>query len=321
VLYEETVPQFRRAGAFDADNAALGLYVFVIGLVKKLVIADTIAVFADNGFSIAAFGYNTSGLQSPELGVAAAWVASLSYTFQIYFDFSGYSDMAVGLARMFNVALPANFDSPYLSKSVTEFWRRWHMTLGRALGADVYVPLGGNRRGHVRTCLNLLLTFLVSGLWHGASWTFVLWGGLHGACSVLDRLFERHLAKLPGALRVAGTFIVVNLLWVLFRAESTEVAAKVYRGMFGAAGVNFRQLREVGFDGIINFPLPLCAANIALWLGVCFAVVFLRPNSNEMARNFSPAGKGKSSAVLTAFLFLLAVICMSRTSPFIYFNF
>lgn len=189
VLYSEMIPQFRdeRRRFFHPDRFASGIWLFTVGLFKKAVIADTLALFADNGFGMTG------------LGLAAGWITAISYTLQIYFDFSGYSDMAVGLGRMFNVDIPFNFRSPYRSESISEFWRRWHITLGRALSTYVYKPLGGNRRGLARTCLNLFLTFLVSGLWHGAAWTFVLWGALHGLFVVAERILDRPLKEDPEA--------------------------------------------------------------------------------------------------------------------------
>lgn len=167
VLYDEMIPQFEKEEIrfFNVENFSRGVYIFSIGLFKKAVVADTLAVFVNNGFAM------------KELGLLPAWVTSLSYMMQLYFDFSGYCDMALGIGRMFNISLPVNFDSPYKSASIREFWRRWHITLGRALGSYVYRPLGGSRKGIARTCFNLILTFLVSGLWHGAEWTFVAWGG------------------------------------------------------------------------------------------------------------------------------------------------
>ena len=176
VLYSEMIPQFKdpRRRYWNWDNAAAGAYIFTVGLFKKTVIADTLALFVDTGFG------------ATSLGFCAAWATALSYTFQVYFDFSGYSDMAVGLGKLFNIDIPFNFRSPYQSESIGVFWRRWHITLSRALQSYVYFPLGGSREGKLKTYRNLLITFLVSGLWHGAAWTFVLWGGL-------GRLFQASL--------------------------------------------------------------------------------------------------------------------------------
>ena len=178
VLYSEMIPQFKETKRrfFNAENFSGGLFIFAVGLFKKAVVADTLCVLVDNGFTLTSYG------------MAAAWTTALSYTLQIYFDFSGYSDMAVGLGKMFNIDIPFNFLSPYRSESITEFWRKWHITLGRALSTYIYKPLGGSRKGLARTCLNLFITFMVSGFWHGASWTFIFWGMLHGLFIVTERI-------------------------------------------------------------------------------------------------------------------------------------
>lgn len=308
IIYCEMMPQFsddiRRR--LNCQNIVTGIYVFSIGLFKKLVLADTMAIFADNGFAM------------NELGFVAAWATSFSYTFQIYFDFSGYCDMATGIASMFNIELPANFNSPYKSRSITEFWRRWHMTLGRALAHYVYIPLGGNRKGAVRTYLNLIATFFVSGLWHGAAWNFVIWGVLHGCFSVMERIFKKQLDRFPDSLRLVGTFLTVNFLWVLFRAESLSDAVKVYRGMTRFTTLGFAQLREVAFDGIVNLPSILSIANVMVFTCACATIIFAGDNSIEKKAAFIPSAR---NALLTALTFLLAVIHMSKISPFIYFNF
>lgn len=308
VLYGELAPQFGETERryLNADNMAAGLYIFCIGLFKKLVIADTLALFADNGFALT------------QPGCAAAWAASLSFTLQIYFDFSGYSDMAVGTARMFNFDLPANFLSPYLSESVSVFWRRWHITLGRALTRLVYWPLGGSRRGMPRTCLNLMATFLVSGLWHGASWTFVLWGALHGLCTVIERLFAGSLEKLPKLLRIGGTFLAVNALWVLFRAESFDGAMGIYRAMLSFSGFELQELAGLVFDGFVNFPAFVDIAYLLGLFAVLLFVVWGRRSSWDMLRDFRP---GRGNLAFTAALFVISVLHLSRESVFIYFNF
>ena len=302
------IAQFGEAARFrfNAENFSSGIYIFCIGLFKKAFIADTIALFVDNGF----------GLSSP--GFTAAWVISLSYTMQIYFDFSGYSDMALGLGRMFNIELPFNFLSPYRSVSIGQFWRRWHITLGHALSSYIYIPLGGSRRGLAHTCLNLFLTFMVSGLWHGASWTFVLWGAAHGLLMVFERIFASQLEKLPHKLRVLGTFFWVNLLWVLFRAESWSQAKAVYTGMFSFGNLAFSQLATIAFDGNINFPNILDYAYVLGLLVCCILVVFLCKNSAEKLRSFKPCKAQLFAAVV---MFCLSLLCMTRESVFIYFNF
>ena len=306
VLYSEMIPQFRDERRVFPE-AMQDIMLFTVGLFKKAVIADTLALFADNGFGMTG------------LGLAAGWITAISYTLQIYFDFSGYSDMAVGLGRMFNVDIPFNFRSPYRSESISEFWRRWHITLGRALSTYVYKPLGGNRRGLARTCLNLFLTFLVSGLWHGAAWTFVLWGALHGLFVVTERILDRPLKKIPKPVRVCGTFLVVTALWVLFRADRFGQALEVWRGMVAFGNPAIAQLDTVvGTAAYIDFPLAFDCVYILVLEAVLLFVVFRCPNSCDLLDRFRPSRKTMSVA---AVLFVIALLCLARESVFIYFNF
>ena len=198
VLYSEMMPQFKDEVRryFNAENFSAGIYIFSIGLFKKALIADTLAVFVGNGFVMT------------EMSFAAGWIVSLSYTLEIYFDFSGYSDMAIGLGKMINIDIPFNFLSPYKSESISEFWRRWHITLGRALSTYIYKPIGGNQKGLKRTCLNLFFTFFISGLWHGASWNFVIWGVWHGVFVVIERLAGEKLSKVSKPIIVFPTFLI-----------------------------------------------------------------------------------------------------------------
>lgn len=308
VLYSEMIPQFndQSRSRFNADNMAGGVYMFCIGLFKKAVIADTLALFVDNGFA------------QDSLGLAAAWAASLSYTLQIYFDFSGYSDMAIGLGRMFNISIPYNFLSPYKSDSFSELWRRWHITLGRALSTYIYIPLGGSRRGRARTFLNTFLTFFVSGLWHGAAWTFVLWGCIHGLFVALEKLFPKLLSAIPRWLRIACTFILVNALWVLFRAESFQQAAMVYSGMLSFTNLDLSQIAALVLDNSFDFPTAVDIAYLFSLLAVLLFVVFRCKNSRQRLETFSCNGK---TLAFTVFLFCFSVLHLSRESIFIYFNF
>ena len=196
----------------DRDSAA-GLYALGCGLCKKMLLADPLGVVVANGWG------NIENLSAP-----AAWAVILGYTLQLYFDFSGYCDMAAGCARLLGLRLPVNFDSPYRSLSVTEFWKRWHMTLTSFLRENVYFPLGGSRKGKGRTYLNILLVYLVSGIWHGAGWTFILWGMLHGLAQVLERLWGKGRDALPKWLRWAVTFLFINVAWVFFRAPDLSAA-------------------------------------------------------------------------------------------------
>lgn len=308
VLYSEMIPQFKdpQRRYFQWDNAAKGAYIFTIGLFKKAVIADTLALFADTGFG------------SSSLGFCAAWATALSYTFQVYFDFSGYSDMAVGLGKLFNIDIPFNFRSPYQSESIGVFWRRWHITLGRALQSYIYFPLGGSREGSWKTYRNLLITFLVSGLWHGAAWTFVLWGLLHGLFNALERGFSKPLSHVPHPLRVLLTFFIVNALWVLFRAESFQNAAMVYRGMVDISNLALLQVGTLAIDGFVGVPLVLNTAYVLTVLLVLALVCFRAKNSCRMLENFTCR---RSLLWLTAVLFCIALVHLSRESVFIYFNF
>ena len=197
-----------------------------IGLLKKVIVADNMAPYATPVFQLAASGGDVSSAQ--------AWVGALAYTFQLYFDFSAYSDMAVGLSRMFGVRLPLNFDSPYKAVNIIDFWRRWHMTLSRFLRDYLYIALGGNRHGKLRRYLNLFITMLLGGLWHGAAWTFLAWGALHGGVQVIERLGRAAFGDrkvIPTVIGVLVTFHIVCLGWILFRAETFELAMAMLQGL------------------------------------------------------------------------------------------
>lgn len=308
VLYDEMMPQFldESRRKVNYENLAAGLYLFVIGLSMKLVLADTAAVMVQNGFSGHA-GTLLSG-----------WCTSLAYTMQIFFDFFGYATMAIGLGRMFNIDIPQNFDRPYRAESIGAFWRRWHMTLGRALSAYVYRPLGGNRKGLPRTLLNLMLTFLVSGVWHGAAWTFVLWGALHGLLSVLERLLGDRLLKVPLLLRKIGTFLSVNFLWVLFRADSFTSALSVYRGMFNVSDLGLWDVAELPIDGTVGFP---AFVRIAFVFGLLALMLFLSVRMKNAKEQLAAFTGSKKQLIVTVLLFVLCVLHLNRESIFIYWNF
>ncbi len=308
VIYNEMEPQFvkDKNRFFNIDNFTAGIYLFVIGIFKKAVIADTISVFVDNGFKIS------------NIGFAAALVTSISYTLQIFFDFSGYSDMAVGIGKMFNYDLPFNFSSPYKAGSITEFWRRWHITLGRALTRCVYIPLGGNRKGIKRTCINLFLVFLVSGVWHGADWTFAIWGMCHGILVVVERVFKKQFLCIPSGIRTVITFLCINFLWVLFRAENLVGALVVYKGLIGLSGMRFEQISQIAKDGIVNFPDFINYIYVMGILLLTLIITFKCQNSIDRMHNFI---RTRRNALCVAFLFWISVICMSRESIFIYFIF
>ena len=306
VLYSEMIPQFQdtKRRYFNAEHFQKGIYYFAAGLCKKALLADNLAVFADNGFAMS------------DPGMAASWAAAVSYTLQIYFDFSGYSDMAIGLGWMFNIELPFNFLSPYKSRSISEFWRKWHITLGRALSMYIYKPLGGNRKGLFFTCLNLMITFLVSGLWHGAAWTFVVWGMLHGAFVVLERILGDRLNKIPDALRIACTFLIVNALWVLFRAESFAQALTIWKGMIRVQDLRLRELGDMAFESFSmpSIGIPYLLGTVLLLLGI----VFFTRNTAERTQQ---ALSRTRYAVVMAALLVISLLAVGKNSVFIYFNF
>jgi len=302
VLHHEMMPQFDdpKNTKPDSLNLAAGVHLFAIGLFKKVVLADTFAEWATNGFDVL-----------PVLTFWQAWVAALAYTLQIYFDFSGYCDMAMGIARMFNIHLPANFNSPYRARSIKDFWTRWHMTLGRFLSHYVYFPLGGNRRGRFRTYANLMATFLVSGLWHGAGWTFVIWGGLHGVAMIIQRAWNERGLEMHRWLGRALTLFFVICAWVLFRAESMTAAMKVYRGMFFSADFRWSQIDAVLTAGV-------SASDARDWLIAGFMMVLVCKNAMVKSHTFQPTVR---NGVATVLLVVVAILYMSRISPFIYYNF
>lgn len=293
----------------DYKNLSRGLYLFCIGLFKKVVIADTLVYIVENGYQI-----------TDNINFWQAWCTSICYTMQIYFDFSGYSDMAIGTAKTLGIELPINFNSPYHAHSITEFWHRWHITLSKALSTLIYIPLGGNRKGKIRTCINLMVTFLVSGLWHGASWNFILWGGIHGIFMVVEKLADKWIAKVPIVIRRIITFLIVNWLWVLFRAKSMNQALKVYKGMLSDPQNSsiIGSLSVLSNDGIIPFPDTIWALYLMLIIILLFLLIVKRKNSNVMYGEFTPNYKTMSFAVI---LFVISVVHLSRLSSFVYVNF
>ena len=309
VLHSEVVPQFADAKnrRFNFDNFAPGLYAFALGLFKKVIVADTFAVAVDAGFAAAA-----------SLNTAEAWFVAIGYTLQLYFDFSGYCDMATGVGLMFNIRLPINFNSPYKSLSIREFWQRWHVTLSRFLTTYIYFPLGGSRKGLARTCVNLMIVFLASGLWHGAGWLFLLWGLMHGAASVLYRLFRRQYDALHPALQWLLTFGFVVVAWVFFRATALSDALAIVKSMLA---MDFGPLRS---ELTSAFALPggfhpgYNALYMMVWYALSlFACLGLR-NTYEKAMDFKPT---LANAALTVLLILYCTLSLSKVSVFLYFNF
>jgi D-alanyl-lipoteichoic acid acyltransferase DltB (MBOAT superfamily) len=232
-----------------------------------------------------------------------AWITSLSYTFQLYFDFSGYTDMAIGLALLFNITLPQNFNSPYKALNIQDFWRRWHMTLSRFLRDYIYIPLGGNRFGEWNNYRNLFLVFLIGGIWHGASWMFVIWGTLHGVATIVHRLWQKTNIHIPKLLAWFLTFNFINITWIFFRAKDMESAWRVLKGMFFSFDFSTTQL--FGLKSVLILLLAFC-------------IVFCLKNSHEKMQTWSP----KFAYLAFAFaMFFLSFYYMNSFSEFLYFNF
>lgn len=310
VHHGEMMPQFCDAEKRTPKlaNVQGGLYLFTLGLFKKVVCADTFATWANYGFGA-----------PEELTMIEAWASSFSYTFQLYFDFSGYSDMAIGAAMIFNIFLPINFNSPYKATNLQDFWRRWHITLSRFLREYVYIPLGGNRKREWLTHRNLLLTFVLGGIWHGAGWNFIIWGLLHGLALVLLRCWKKLSFPLPKVLAWLITFQFINITWVFFRAESFQQAIQLLKKMFAGEFVLHPHLRFLFGDGFTysNFVMR-DILHCVLMLIIGFASCLLLKNSIDSLRSFSPTRK---YAFNMACLIFFITLCINRQSEFLYFNF
>lgn len=320
VTHDELVTQFmdKSKKVFNWDNFSRGLYMFSLGMAKKVIIADTFGNAVNWGFS-----------HIPELDATNAFVVMLCYTIQIYFDFSGYCDMAIGIGSMMNIELPLNFNSPYKSLTILEFWNRWHMTLTRFFTQYIYIPMGGNRKGKCRTYLNTMVVFLVSGLWHGANWTFILWGGLHGAFSIITKHYRKFFDNLHPALNWIITFSFVNVTWVLFRADSLSNAALFIKQILS---LNFSGLRQEIISCFNLAEFQFFFEKILYWnifnrynyiffllflTVICFAILGSQ-NSYEKMKSFIPSA---SKCIVTVFLTIWCVLSFTGISTFLYFNF
>jgi alginate O-acetyltransferase complex protein AlgI len=318
----DIIPQFEYPALARAQpvNLSAGLAIFILGLGKKLVLADMFGSFADTGFDAAAGGASLTFFE--------AWYATSAYALQIYFDFSGYSDMAIGLARMMNIRFPLNFDSPYQADNISDFWRRWHITLGSFLRDYVYIPMGGSRHGGRRRIVNLLVTMLLCGLWHGAAWRFVLWGGLHGIFLSIHVWFRSRGLRLPGRLAQALTLFAVILAWVPFRADNLTSAWSMLRGMAGANGVALPAM-IVGFWPALSSiatPVPvlpwlgdartLSFPEVTACLILGWLIVLALPNVQLMSE------RARYWAVTSGFAFTAQTLFFApRVAPFLYFQF
>lgn len=317
VTHDELIPQFEdeKKKHVDYENLAKGIYIFCIGLGKKVLIADIFGNAVNSGY-----------LWLEELDAGNTMLIMLFYTLQIYFDFSGYCDMAMGMARMMNIELPLNFNAPYKSLSIQEFWDRWHMTLTRFFTKYVYIPLGGNRKGKFRTYINILIVFFLSGFWHGAGVAFILWGVGHGILSILNRIFKNAYEKLPKAIRWFMTFLAVNLLWVLFRAESIRTALRAYRNMlslrFGPIRPELTEAFQItGVYDIFEKVEPL--ANLPWLFMVIFIVVAMlmilcTKTAYEKMLSLKPSVWNLLAVII---ILVWSVFSLTGMSTFLYFNF
>jgi D-alanyl-lipoteichoic acid acyltransferase DltB (MBOAT superfamily) len=330
VHHAEMMPQFSSRWNLikNYKNIATGLFIFSIGLFKKVVIADTFAQWATDGFDSA-----------PVLNFFEAWGTSLSYTFQLYFDFSGYTDMAIGAALLFNIKLPINFNSPYKSLDIQDFWRRWHITLSRFLRDYVYIPLGGNRKGVFRIYTNILLTFIIGGFWHGAGWTFVFWGLLHGLALVIYSIWNKIGYTLPKVLAWFITFNFVNIAWVFFRAKDWEHALIVLKGMAGLSGIVIMESREqllsfLSYFGFVSFGEVTQhidgGSSVLNFILIGFLITLLLKNTMEITNIIPSSGRFilkfnfKWAFVFAVFIFvdfLNMFFGHTSSSEFLYFNF
>lgn len=313
VLPTEMLPQFEAEEnkKINWENMNKGLYIFSIGLAKKVIIADTIANFANAGFDM-----------MDKLNFIEAWLTSISYTLQLYFDFSGYCDMAMGIGLMFNIVLPANFNSPYKSTNIQEFWKRWHMTLGRFMTNYLYIPLGGNRKGEVKTLRNLFIVFLASGIWHGAGWNFVIWGMLHGVCILVHRVWKNSGKKLNKLLGWFITMNLVNIFWIFFRAETVSDAMKVIKGMFDVNNLYYLLTYLNKLGSLTREYRNLLNSNSYFGNKIDLLIIFIAIIIGYLVdfniKNFSLNNKTMTKI---SFLLFISILTLNKVSEFIYFNF
>jgi len=335
VHHKEMLPQFNNKylGVKWQENISIGISIFIIGLFKKVYLADGISIYASPVFDAAEAGTFLTFFE--------AWGGAIAYTLQLYFDFSGYSDMAIGIARMFGIKLPVNFNSPYKSTSIIEFWRRWHITLSRFLRDYLYFSLGGNKKGPTRKSINLLFTMLLGGLWHGAGWTFVIWGGLHGFFLLVNHSWKAIKPKNFNLSPFIGwliTIILVIISWVPFRAETLTGTKNILLAMFGYNGVSIPQKYYPALDflrlneylsayGVTFSNMNYFTGGKQIAMGLALlAICLILPNTQEffsMRKNsqylqWSPS---KRMAWIFSFLMCVALSKMSEVSEFLYFQF
>ena len=321
VTHDELVPQLRDESKkrFDWENFSRGIFLFSMGLAKKVLIADSLSPLVSAGFC----------MQEPILDSLGCFIIMIAYSVQLYFDFSGYSDMAIGIGKMFNIDLPQNFDSPYKAENVADFWRRWHITLSRFFTKYVYFPLGGSRRGKVRTYINVFTVFFLSGLWHGAAWTFVLWGMLHGAAQILYRFGRKFFDRLPKAVGRILTFLFVSMCLVIFRADNVQQGFAIIKRIFEfdfSKGIvslgycfDFSELRHAlallpGVGSVLSQPLAV----VLIFLAVVLFINQFTENAYSRMLKMRP---NTFNMLTSAGLIFWCLISFGKVSEFLYFNF
>ncbi len=317
IRHRDMLPQFTEEKNFAVDykNIAYGLTIFAMGLFKKTVIADSLSPWAGEVFS-----------RPDSLTFLEAWIGALSYTFQLYFDFSGYSEMAIGLGLMFNLRFPVNFNSPYQATSIIEFWRRWHMTLGLWVKDYLYIPMGGNRGSESKKMRNLFFSMLLIGLWHGAGWTFVLWGGIHGGLLMVNHQWRRLNVHLPKIVNWGLTFLCVTICWVFFRAESMHDALAVLVSMADVGNIILpdKNAKDLGFLQVVGVSFAPWTMQVHLekalgtLVGLLLALRFLPNPIALMKTSFQPNWKW---SVVTVLSLLVGILHIAKNSPFLYFQF
>ena len=306
--HKEMMPQFSDVNnrRFISENFSRGLFLLVIGFGKKMLIADPLGDAAN-------LGYNTVGA----LDFGSAWSTTLAYTLQLYFDFSGYTDMALGTALMFNIRLPVNFNSPYLAINIQEFWRRWHITLSRFLRDYLYIPLGGNRGKFYQIAISVLVTFILGGLWHGAGWSFIVWGALHGIAVVICRLWKFTKIKIPKIFSWCITLLFVHITWVFFRAASISEALLILKKLIPNSFSEFSNV-FIRMPNTFIFNVPYGSPSINIYIAIATAIVLLPNNSNKLAMNFRGT---LLESMFTAITLVLSILSLGQVSQFLYFNF
>ena len=319
VLHSETIPQFnnKENHRFNPSNMNKGIYAFSLGMAKKVLVADTLGLLVNDGFA------NIQGL-----GTIMAMIVMLSYTLQIYFDFSGYCDMAYGLGLMFNIEIPMNFNSPYKAIDIQYFWRRWHITLSRFLTTYIYIPLGGSRKGKLRTYINTMIVFFISGLWHGANYTFIIWGLMHGIAMCINRFIKPYVINVPSFIKWFINFVFINITWIFFRADTLNDAWLFIKELFNPNNnIDVTMLSKLVRE---EFVLPLMLKNIVItdgykslvfaliMISVLLITVLICKNTYELSKKFST---NCISIILIIIIALWSITSFAGVSTFLYFNF